>query len=130
MVNENLGIDIKIDGDGDIIWNYKDDFVLVDDINNLTQAVINRLKTGFDELLLHPLYGSGIPLIIGRNSITDTISLVRQSVRESLYQEPRIQQIDNITIQYDTVDSIKIWITILPIDSVEKLNIVYPLFLG
>lgn len=129
MTNEQLGTDIKLNEDNDIEFNYQDDFVLVSGNDNLVQAVIDRLSTGLGELSLHPLYGSTLPLLIGRNKAVNLLPILNQATREVLYQEPRIEQVINISTRFDSLDTVIIGIQVLPINSVEPLNIVYPFVL-
>ena len=46
-------------------------------------------------------------------------------------QEPRIQEILNVNIEYlaDEKDTVKIKLEVLPIDTVVPMNMVYQLFL-
>lgn len=129
MTNEQLGVDIKLNIDNDIQFNYQDDFVLVDDVNNLIQAITTRIQTGLTELELHLLYGSRIPVVIGSGATTNLLTLIEQATREALYQEPRIQSIITISAVFKTDQEVTIGIEVLPINQEEPLNIIFPFFL-
>jgi phage baseplate assembly protein W len=124
------GADIKLDGNGDFIWDCNQDFLLIEGRDNLSQAIIDLLQTGLGELEFHLQYGSRVPSIVGSNNIQLTLTELRQAIRETLNQEPRIQTINSIRLQFNGVDEIKVFITVTPINSVEPLNIIYPIFLN
>jgi len=125
------GADLFIDKDGDIKLTPQDEFKIVQGIDTLTQAINTRLKSILAELSLHPNYGSELKTVIGNKSVISILSIVKQFVRKTLLQEPRIKVngIKSISVYYpDSSDRTKLEIVIkvIPIDSTEELNIIYP----
>jgi phage baseplate assembly protein W len=70
----------------------QDDLATVEGIDNLRQAVVNRLLTRRGELapLGHPEYGSRLYELIGRPNSATQRNLAKLFVIEALSQEPRI----------------------------------------
>lgn len=129
MANAQLGVDLKLNEDNDLVFGSNDDFVTVSGNNNLSQAIINRLRTGIGELRLHSLYGSRTKILLGEKNINSALALVRQATREALNQEPRISQINSIIAQFKDNSTINLSVTVTPIGEETTLNIVYPFFL-
>lgn len=130
---ENLGRDVRMSKDGELVLTSGNDFSLMIFEENLKMAILNRLKTAVGELELHPNYGSTIKNEFG-SAFTDTLQdRLTLSVRTCLLQEPRISSINDITIELLTNDitpnkTLSISITITTISSIEPLNLVYELF--
>jgi len=128
------GKDLKLNNNGeDVMIDYKDDFIIVSYYDNLKQAIINRLKTNQGELSQHPEYGSNLKTLIGQKNSSLILSEARQMVREALLQEPRINEIKNISVKYTdtTKQTILIDIKFTPIGSTNSvLNLIYPYFIG
>ena len=124
------GSDIYLDDNGDIKLTPQDEFKTTEGIDNLIQAIKSRLRTVLNELELHPNYGSTLSGLIGKKSITSNLISVRQLVRKTLLQEPRIKEngIKKINTFYpDESDrtKIEVSISVIPIDSQVELNIIY-----
>jgi len=132
-VEERMGIDVRMDLEDtdDILIDSRSDFKKRTGLDNLKQAVINRIRTQIGELTLHPDYGSSLPSLIGTNANDFTTQLAKQHIREALLQEPRISSIDDVEVTF--ADNLKTTltceITVTPIDSFESLNIVFPFVL-
>jgi len=128
---EHLGRDLFISADDDLIIDTKDDLAQIRYGANLIQSLVNRLRTQIGELELHPNYGSRLPEIIGTNATTSTLSLIQLHVRESLLQEPRVDEILSIVPSFRDVNNqiIDIGITVSAINQLEPLNLIYSLFL-
>lgn len=129
---EYLGRDIYLDPDSDLVINSKADLSQVRYYDNLTQAIVNRLRTGIGELPLHPNYGCRLHELIGTNPNELTLSVAQLHIRESLLQEPRIEEIENInpTFREGSLNQIiDIDISVKPIKGLETLNMVYSVFL-
>ena len=125
------GIDIYIDDSGDIKLTPQDEFKTIEGTNNLIQAIIVRLKTVLNELALHPNYGSELETVIGSKSNVTILSIIKQLVRKVLLQEPRIKEngIKTISVYYPDINDrtkLEIIIKVIPINSTEELNIIYP----
>ena len=127
---ETLGKDIQMI-DNDIIISANNDFSVIKFKNNLSQAIKNRLQTILNEMELHPEYGSKLSLLLGKPRDEILKSEIASEIRFTLMQEPRIQEILNVNIEYlaDEKDTVKIKLEVLPIDTVVPMNMVYQLFL-
>lgn len=77
------------------------DLITVSEMDNLVQAILNRLYTRQGELenLGHPDYGSRLYLLAGEPNNLRTQTLANIYIRECLQQEPRIEEIIEITVQ-------------------------------
>lgn len=77
------------------------DLTTVTKIDNLIQAILNRLHTRKGELasLGHPDYGSRLYLLLGEANNLRTQTLANIYIRECLYEEPRIQEVINIVFE-------------------------------
>lgn len=88
--------------------------------DNLAQAVIVRLLTPRGELaaLAHPLYGSRLPELIGRQRTETTRNIAKLYVIEALKQERRIADIVRVEVSDQPGDRhrINIFIQVKPID--------------
>ncbi|MBL8484562.1 MAG: GPW/gp25 family protein, partial [Rhodocyclaceae bacterium] len=71
------------------------DLRLVDGVDNLTQALANRLKTRKGELaaLGHPDYGSRHHELIGEPNVARTRNLIKLYILQALRDEPRIERV-------------------------------------
>lgn len=127
---ENLGRDVHME-DGQIIIGTDSDFDIVKYDGNLGQAVKHRLLTVIGELYRHPNYGSDLQLYVGVNRLGLMMVEMQSAVYKALLQEPRIKSVENVVVQFDQVnrEKVNVAIDILPIDSIETLNLVYDLFI-
>lgn len=129
MVNQYLGKDIYLK-QGQIQFSTSQDFATVTDENNLQQAIFTRLQTVLGEYFI-TAYGSELNRTVGsvRNELLR--GEIIGYISGALYQEPRVQRIDNIDIIYpkDDVNRVNIDITVIPIESNVPLNLIFPLFL-
>lgn len=127
---ENLGRDVHME-DGQIIIGTDSDFDIVKYDRNLGQAVKHRLLTVIGELHRHPNYGSDLQLYVGVNRLGLMMVEMQSAVYKALLQEPRIKSVENVVVQFDQVNrkKVNVAIDILPIDSIETLNLVYDLFI-
>jgi phage baseplate assembly protein W len=100
-------------------------------INNLAQAIINRLSTRQGELtaLGHPNYGSRLHQLVGQGNNTRSRAFAELYIRECLAQEPRIAEVLEIvfppTNRILENNTLKIIINIKPagIETPSPLNI-------
>lgn len=77
------------------------DLQAVSGLDNLAQAIINRLHTRLGELaeLGHPDYGSRLHELVGEPNNARTRAFAELYVRESLNQEPRIQEVTAVVFE-------------------------------
>lgn len=136
MSKNLLGADLKLVGDetgSDLALSPSGDLELVKDEFNLGQAIINRLRTRRGELadLGHPNHGSRLHELVGEPNNERTRELARAYVRESIEQDPRVEEIISITVRPHKDDRrrLDIDITVKPIGKSTALNIVFPFYL-
>lgn len=133
MVNTLLGTDISM-LDNDIQISPNQDFSVISGNKNLKQAIFNRLQTYLGEYFIDS-YGSELYKCIGRPANNLLKNRIKGYVFETLLQEPRIDSIGSIQIEYRNIDSNKnqltvdIDITVTPIESQTPLNLIFPNFI-
>lgn len=86
---------------------------------NLAQAIINRLHTRLGELadLGHPAYGSRLHELVGEPDNARTRAFAEMYVRESLAQEPRIQEVSAVVFEPSGRHRLELRVTVVPIAS-------------
>ncbi len=112
------------------------DLDTVEGEENLIQAVIIRLLTPMGELttLGHPGFGSRLHELVGRENTETTRNLIRLRILESLQQEPRIQEVVDVTVTLTSAEatvnpnvarrsSADVSILITPIESTQTVHI-------
>jgi phage baseplate assembly protein W len=129
MANQFLGKDIRLFETQ--IQFTSNDFSFVEDKNNLYQAILVRLQTIKGEYFVKN-YGSNLNDVFGQPRNELLKSRVIGYVSECLLQEPRIDSIENIEVEFieNTIDKINIKITVIPINENVPLNLIFPLFLS
>lgn len=111
------------------------DLALVEGIDNLTQAVANRLKTRQGELadLGHPDYGSRHHDLIGQPNVDRTRNLVKLYVLEALRDEPRIEKVLSATVRAEhdpPRETVRIELSVRVLGSALPVNLVVPFSFG
>ncbi len=111
------------------------DVTTLDGLDNFTQAVANRLKTRKGELasLGHPDYGSRHHELVGEPNVERVRNLIKLYVLQALAAEPRIASVVSVSVSAEHApprDSVRIELTVLPIDRPEPVNLIVPFFLG
>ena len=111
------------------------DLAVADGLDNLTQAVANRLKTRRGELapLGHPEYGSRHHELLGEPNVERTRNLIKLYVLQALRDEPRLERIVRVAVRAEHEpprDTVRIEIEAQVLDRVEPLNLVVPFSLG
>lgn len=103
---------------------------------NLVQALILRLKTERGELaaLGHPLYGSRHHQLIGEPNTEPNRNLIKLYVLECLRQEPRLEEIKNISVTPGigkaNRDKVDVAITVKMRGIADPLSFVVPFSFG
>lgn len=111
------------------------DLAVVDGIDNLTQAVANRLKTRKGELadLGHADYGSRHHDLIGQPNVDRTRNLVKLYVLEALRNEPRIEKVLSATVRAEhdpPRETVRIELSVRVLGSALPVNLVVPFSFG
>ncbi|MEW6491442.1 MAG: DUF2634 domain-containing protein [Cyanobacteriota bacterium] len=105
------------------------DLAITGGLNNLAQAILNRLCTRKGELaaLGHPDYGSRLYLLMGELNNTRTQRLAELYIRECLQAEPRIEEILEIVFEppSDIFDRsrLKVRVTVKPVGEETTLSL-------
>ena len=111
------------------------DLGVADGLDNLTQAIANRLKTRQGELapLGHPTYGSRHHELIGEPNVPRTRNLIKLYILQALRDEPRIERVLRATVRAEhdpPRESVRIEIEARVVGFAEPLNLVVPFSLG
>lgn len=112
-IKDNRGIDLFIKN-GDFA-TFQGDLGTVDGINNINQAIKNRLQTNVENRVRLTVYG--IKSTIGSNAEAE--SYLISSIQETLAQEPRIKSVDKIIYQ-GSGDHIQITVEYTDIDDEKQ----------
>jgi len=109
----------------------KRDLTIADGLDNLTQAIANRLKTRRGELapLGHPDYGSRHHELIGEPNVPRTWNLIKLYVLEALRAEPRIEKVLQSAVRPEHQpprDTVRIELTVLLVGIAIPVDLVVP----
>jgi phage baseplate assembly protein W len=107
------------------------DLALADGVDNLEQAIADRLKTRRGELsaLGHPGYGSRHHELIGEPNVERTRNLVKLYVLQALRDEPRIVEVLSATVRAEHSpprESVRIEIAVRIVGAHEPLALTLP----
>jgi len=107
------------------------DLRLAAGLDNLTQAIANRLKTRRGELapLGHPDYGSRHHDLVGEPNVERTRNLVKLYVLQALRQEPRIEKVLRAEVRAEQLpprETVRIELALRIVGRAEPLNLVVP----
>ncbi|MBD3405041.1 MAG: DUF2634 domain-containing protein [Candidatus Lokiarchaeota archaeon] len=102
MSVSDFGTDLNVEYDESSadINNESSDMATVTGLENLYQAVQNRLLTPIGTLPLHPNYGSRLSTLIGEGNNPLIETAVKMMVVEALQPEDRIAYIRNIDVSF------------------------------
>ena len=107
------------------------DLTLVDGVDNITQAIANRLKTRKGELapLGHPDYGSRHHELLGEPNVERTRNLIKLFVLQALRDEPRIEKVLRADVRPEHApprDTVRIELDVKVVGEPTPLNLVVP----
>jgi phage baseplate assembly protein W len=107
------------------------DLVVTEGLDNLTQALANRLKTRRGELapLGHPTYGSRHHELLGEPNVPRTWNLVKLYVLQALREEPRIEKVLQATVgpeHQPPRSSVRIELKVRLVGFATAVNLVVP----
>jgi phage baseplate assembly protein W len=107
------------------------DLRVADSIDNVTQAIVNRLKTRRGELapLGHPDYGSRHHELIGEPNVARTRNLIKLYILQALRNEPRIEKVLRATVsaEHDPPrDIVRLELSVALIGVATPLDLVIP----
>ena len=139
---KDLRLDYALGGgffeDGDLASERRGtnrDLAVAVGLDNLTQAIANRLKTRQGELaaLGHPAYGSRHHELIGEPNVQRTRNLIKLYVLQALRGEPRIERVlrADVKAEHDPPrETVRIELQVRVVGQAEPLNLVVPFSLG
>jgi phage baseplate assembly protein W len=134
MMLEMMGQDIRLNNNYDITLDSNNSFSRIKALENLSQAIINRFLTPKGFFKFYPKYGSYLYRILSKGNTENTLIYAKQVIYEALLQEPRIQNIDDIEVNYglnrESRAVLNIKTTLTPINEVEKFNFVWDFFIN
>lgn len=107
------------------------DLRVTDSVDNVTQAIVNRLKTHRGELapLGHPDYGSRHHELIGEPNVVRTRNLIKLYVLQALRDEPRIEKVLRSTVRAEhdpPRDVVRIELSVRLIGVATPIDLVVP----
>jgi phage baseplate assembly protein W len=106
------------------------DLVIAESVDNITQALINRLMTRRGELapLGHADYGSRHHELIGEPNALRTRNLIKLYVLQALRNEPRIEKVlrAQVTADKPPRDVVRIELTLRLIGVATPINLIVP----
>ncbi|HET9933947.1 MAG TPA: GPW/gp25 family protein [Polyangiaceae bacterium] len=107
------------------------DLSVASGIENITQAIANRLKTRRGELaaLGHPEYGSRHHELVGEPNVERTRNLIKLYVLQALRQEPRIEKVLKATVRAEHEpprEVVRVELEVRVIGEPVPLNLVVP----
>ena len=89
--HENLGIDLLLDNEGDLVIGPTGDLAItMDGRTTLLQDVRNLLDTLPGDLFGHPSYGAGVPRLFGEEDRPDFEQLVIRAISDALTYDPSV----------------------------------------
>ena len=97
QVEKNLGVDLRVSEDFDLILTNSGDIEAVAGAVNMAQAILVRLQYEKGELLSNPEIGVG--LIVGSKLLE--LNSIRSDIIRSLTQDSRVEDIQDFTISRD-----------------------------
>jgi phage baseplate assembly protein W len=93
--------DLSLSADGDFEIDLSGDLKVVSGVDNLNQALAERIATPLGFYATVPSYGSIIPSITGRRNVPFWTDLLKLEVESTLLSDPRVSRVDNIDIRVD-----------------------------
>lgn len=129
FTEEQYGRDINL-FENDLRGSNSGEVELVTFSKNLLESLKHRLLTQKGELFKHENYGSELHKLLGLNINQTSIELCRLYVVEALNQDPRIEELIEITITPNYSNrAFEISVIFTSIVNREELNLVYDYFL-
>lgn len=73
----------------------------VSGVDNLKQAVINRLLTPRGSLLMHPSYGSNLYNLLGQATNTETLVMIEDEIVSTIKKDGRVDEVEVVNSTID-----------------------------
>lgn len=98
LLGEDLELSM-VDGERTFSTDYSGDFRTLVGVENIKQAIHDRLLAEKGELPLHPEYGTGIASLIGNASVPYLEKLIEIEIYQALAYEDRISDVSVIKVE-------------------------------
>jgi phage baseplate assembly protein W len=126
-MNEQLGVDLFFYNK--LQTTQSKSIKTIDKIENVKQAVYNRLRTRRGELFGHTDYGTDLYTLIGKPITATNIKLAKLYFLEGIIADPRIDRVVNVSATTDLrKNMIQLYAKGVTIDGFNSVNLVYPFF--
>lgn len=108
----------------DLKWNYTNgDVEVVEDTDDIVQAILNRLNTGTDELdYLYDNYGCDLHQFLGLKTDNTTLEMVKNVIADTLKYDERITLMD-LTMSYQDANTLNILLTCTYDDNAIEMDL-------
>lgn len=94
QLERSMGIDLKMNEDGDLELTNTGDLAIVRGLDNALQAIVTKLKYSKGDLMEHPDIGVGLKV----GSKQADVGEVRAAIVDSLTSDPRFEKITGLAI--------------------------------
>lgn len=100
----------------------------VEGVDNMVQALTQRVATGQGELVLHPEYGMRYPLAVGVEGTTAYITMSGLEMARTVAQDPRVVSVQDLALAFrDTANYATMRVLLIgPGSRTLPLNLVMP----
>jgi phage baseplate assembly protein W len=95
-----LGRDVKFTSNYELGAN--GDYLLVEGVAAAKQSMLNEARTSPNELVSVPEYGMGLAAMVYRSASRSNRDEAANRVRERLAVNPRIERVDEVSVDRDT----------------------------
>lgn len=100
-------IDVEVDDDGDLVVNARGNLKIATAQQTIVQNVINRIRTGYNDYMVHPTFGSNVSSMKGRPNTRENSQLISQMVVSALTIDGRFTSseffVDVLPISFSAV---------------------------
>ena len=120
-LTEFMGKDIAFKGGGMSI-SPTGDVALVEGLENLKQALFNRMITVPGSLKHRPNYGVGVPLFLGAISSLSKQQELAGKIKEQCELDPRVEEITGVALDYtdEHPEQVKVIVRVKPVGYEES----------
>jgi len=84
----------------DIVFDADGMMVLIHDNETVAQNIRNILLTWRGEFFLDENHGTDYESVMGQVPTAELFELAKETIRDAVFQEPTVQQVDNIKVEY------------------------------
>ena len=107
-------IDAALDSNGLLQADANGDLAVVSGVDNLAQALENRIETDNGELIFHPEYGDLVRQLLGAMNGPNAGLLAAQYVKAAVLLDPRVLEVDQSVVNING-DDIDVQMEVIPV---------------